>query len=100
MIPSFLNMDQVKAWLRLETEYTDEDQLLTLLMVNAENYLKRSISDFDKKMADENIKSSAILICHMLIVDWYENRDFGGGLNEKLRHSISSILLQIELEVI
>lgn len=100
MIPSFLNMDQVKAWLRLETEYTDEDQLLTLLMVNAENYLKRSISDFDKKMADESIKSSAILICHMLIVDWYENRDFGGGLNEKLRHSISSILLQIELEVV
>lgn len=100
MIPSFLNMDQVKTWLRLEIDYTDEDQLLTLLMVNAENYLKRSITDFDKKIADESIKTSAILICHMLIVDWYENRDFGGGLNEKLRHSISSILLQIELGVI
>lgn len=97
MIPKFLEMGEVKAWLRLENEYTDEDQIINLLMVNAENYLKRSITDFEIKLADGDFKASAILVANMLIVDWYENRDFGGGLNEKLRHSIRSILLQMEL---
>lgn len=97
MTPKFLKLEEVKEWLRLESDYTDEDQLITLLMVNAENYLKRSITDFETKIIKEDVKASAILVSNMLIVDWYENRDFGGGLNEKLRHSIRSILLQIEL---
>lgn len=97
MIPKFLKLEEVKLWLRLESDYTDEDQLLNLLMVNAENYLKRAITDFETKIEDDSVKASAILVSNMLIVDWYENRDFGGGLNEHLRHSIRSILLQIEL---
>lgn len=97
MITKFLQLNQVKAWLRLEPEYTEEDQLLTLLMINAESYIKRSITDFDKKLENEDARASFILISHMLIVDWYENRDFSGGLDEKLRHSIRSIMLQLEL---
>ena len=60
-----------------------------LLCVNA-------IDDFEVNRDDPQYMAAASLICYMLIVDWYERRDFSGGVNEKQRYSIQSLLLQLQ----
>ena len=96
MTPLFLTLNGVKPWLRLETDYTDEDEQLKLLMVAAESYVMSAIDNFEANRDDPYFMAAASLICYMLIVDWYERRDFSGGVNEKQRYTIQSLLLQLQ----
>lgn len=100
MTPLFLNLDTVKTWLRLETEYTEEDAQLELLMLAAEAYILSSTDNFEANKDDPHYLAAASLICHMLIVDWYERRDFSGGVNEKQRYTLQSLLLQLQTKPI
>lgn len=96
MAPLFLTLDTVKEWLRLETDYVDEDAQLKILMLAAESYVMSAVDNFNIHRDDPHYIAAASLICHMLITDWYERRDFSGGVNEKQRYTISSLLLQLQ----
>lgn len=96
MTPLFLKIEAVKEWLRLETEYTDEDNQITMLMLAAEAYVMGAVDNFEVNKDDPHYLAAASLICHMLIVDWYERRDFSGGVNEKQRYTIQSLMLQLQ----
>lgn len=96
MTPLFLTLNGVKTWLRLETDYTDEDAEITMLILAAESYVMSAIDNFEVNRDDPQYMAAASLICYMLIVDWYERRDFSGGVNEKQRYSIQSLLLQLQ----
>ena len=96
MNPLFLHLNTVKSWLRLETDYMDEDADIIMLMLAAESYIMSAVNDFKEHEDDPHYMAAASLICHMLIVDWYERRDFSGGVNEKQRYSIQSLLLQLQ----
>ena len=96
MSPLFLKLEAVKTWLRLETDYMDEDEQIKLLMLAAETYVMSAIDNFEANKDDPHYLAAASLICYMLIVDWYERRDFSGGVNEKQRYTIQSLLLQLQ----
>ncbi|EOI5718283.1 head-tail connector protein [Cronobacter dublinensis] len=76
-----LSLEQIKAQLRLEPDYTDEDELLLLLGVAAEartsNYLNRRLyatevpdTDEDGLVVSDDIRQAMLMLCSHL----YENR--------------------------
>lgn len=90
-----ITLEETKQWLRIDGE--DDDVLLNSLINSAELYLKNATGkQFD------NTNELAKLICLVLVVDWYENREFVGKadnvrhtINSNVRHTINSILLQL-----
>lgn len=92
----FLELPTIKTYLRLEVDYTLEDDLLTLMAENAESYLKDAITDFDLKLANDAFKKKAELAGLVLVSDFYENRNLNTKVNEKTRKSVSSIIRQME----
>ncbi|MDF2612785.1 MAG: hypothetical protein K0S71_571 [Clostridia bacterium] len=96
MTPLFLKLEDVKSWLRLESDYTDEDTVLNMLILSAEMRVKGAIDNFEQHITDEHFKAAASVICFMLITDWYERRDFSGGISEKMRYTIQSLMLQLQ----
>lgn len=94
---TFLTLTQVKMWLRVEEEYTEEDALLEMLVINAESYLRDSVDNFDILLEQPAFKAKAGLLACMLITDWYEKRDLTGIVSDKLRYTFQSLILQLQL---
>jgi len=94
---AILTLPIIKSYLRLDTDHVIEDDLLTLMADNAEEYLKNSISRFDEKIVDPAFKKKAELAALVLVSDFYENRTLmSTKVSEKVRKSVRSIILQME----
>src|SRR5690606_10451478 len=85
-----------KLWLRVS--HDDEDELIQLFIDGAGDYLFRATG----RQWDET-NHTAKLVALALITDWYENRELVSrdrallNVSEKLRHSIQSMILQLQL---
>lgn len=86
-----ITLEEVKQYLRLETDYTEEDTLLNLLINAAEKQLTNAT-----EMQFDNTNELAKLYCLVLISNWYENREYVGKVSEKIRFTIQSILTQLK----
>lgn len=83
-----VTLEETKQWLRVDG--TDDDTLIYTLMTSAELYLKNATGKtFD------GTNELAKLLCFVLIVDWYENREMIGQTGEAVRHTINSIMMQL-----
>lgn len=90
-----LTIEEAKLFLRVD--YDDEDNLIDLLINNAEIYLKDAIDDYDSKISNENFKNKAKLAMLVLISNWYDNRDFTEfKVDEKVRYTIQSLIQQMK----
>ncbi|WP_407321770.1 head-tail connector protein [Dickeya ananatis] len=78
-----LTPDQIKRQLRLEPDYTDEDELLTLLgnavQQRTETYLNRKLYPSAADIPDTDPDGLALsddirLAMLLLLTHWYENR--------------------------
>jgi uncharacterized phage protein (predicted DNA packaging) len=86
-----VTLDEVKSYLRIEKDYTQEDDDINSLIQAAETYLLNATGKtFDSTNA------VAKLFVKVLVVDWYENHEYVGKESEKVRHSIQSILQQLK----
>lgn len=86
-----VSIDEVKEFLKIEKNNTDEDLLIQTLINAAEEYLKNATGNtFD------NTNNLARLFCMILISDWYENREFIGKTSEKVRDTINSMVTQLK----
>jgi uncharacterized phage protein (predicted DNA packaging) len=84
-------LELVKEYLRLDGN--DEDLILNHLIDSAKEYLKNATGvDFDE--GNHNHKMVVLL----LTTRWYENRNLIGKGGNDLDFTLSSMLLQIELE--
>ena len=88
----------IKKYLRLESDYVEEDEILLLMATNAEFY----IEDAGICLNAENPKllKKAQLLALILIVDFYENRELtikSGSINvsEKRRDIVQGIITQL-----
>lgn len=86
-----LTLSEVKRWLRLEEDFTDEDGLLQTLIKAAEEYIANATGRHD--WGDNPI---AKLLAQVLIADWYENRGAVGQVREELRLTVRSLLIQLQ----
>ncbi|MCL9970354.1 head-tail connector protein [Anoxybacillus kestanbolensis] len=83
-----VTLEETKQWLRVE--HNDEDSLISMLINAAEKYLFNATGNtFD------NTNELAKLLCHVLVTDWYENREMIGKTSEKIRPAVESILAQL-----
>lgn len=90
-----LDMKLTKKWLRLEEEDTEEDDILHLLIDNAEIYIKKTVGTHYN--ATEENRKQAQKIALVLVTNWYDNRDLSGQADEKVRYTIKSMVLQLQL---
>ncbi|MGQ3739311.1 head-tail connector protein [Bacillus sp. Fil] len=90
-----IDLKLAKKWLRLEEEDTEEDDILELLIDNAEIYVKGSVGKHYNVTEDNRKQAQKIAL--VLITNWYENRDFSGQVDEKVRYTIKSMVLQLQL---
>ena len=90
-----LDLNLAKKWLRLEEEDTEEDDILGLLIDNAEIYVKKAVGKH-YNATEENRKQSQ-KIALVLVTNWYDNRDLSGQADEKVRYTIKSMVLQLQL---
>ena len=88
MVVSF---EEVKQFLKLEPEDTDDDAILEIIHLAAEEYL---FSATGKQFTSATAKAKLFIM--VLVTDWYENRDLIGKASDKMRPTIQSLLLQLE----
>ena len=84
-----ITVDEAKKYLRIEPEYTDEDEDISAIIAAAEQYLLNAgciLNDGDElaKLAEK-----------MLVVLWYENRESIGNADE-LPFGLRNIIEQLK----
>ncbi|WIV10540.1 head-tail connector protein [Proteiniborus sp. MB09-C3] len=91
-----LDLKTAKDFLRIDQDYRLEDELIQLLIDNAETYILDAVDNFD--YTSERQMRKAKLLALVLINDWYENRELiqDGKLSDRVRLSIQSLLLQLQ----
>ncbi|NBI05768.1 head-tail connector protein [Senegalia massiliensis] len=102
MNEKILTVAEARSWIR-EYDNGTEDDILTnniieLLIDNAESYLKEGVGDWYKATPELTTKSK--LIALVLVNNWFENRDLTSNVehvSEKVRHSITSTIQQMQL---
>lgn len=84
-----LSPNEIKGYLRLDEDYTDEDDELTSLAMAAENYLINAgcILSSENELAKLAIK--------ILVVHWYENRE-PIGKADRLAFGLDNIIIQLK----
>ncbi|MED1406575.1 head-tail connector protein [Bacillus mycoides] len=90
-----IDLKLTKKWLRLEEEDIEEDDILEILIDNAEIYVKKAVGKHYN--ATEENRKQAQKIALVLVTNWYGNRDFSGQVDEKVRYTIKSMVLQLQL---
>jgi len=90
-----ISLEEVKTFIRVD--YDDDDNLIELLIDNAENYLKDAIDDYDSKIENERFKNKTRLAILVLVSNWYDNRDFTEfKIEEKVRYTLHSLIQQMK----
>lgn len=83
-------LNEVKQYLRVEIDWTEEDSLLSSFILAAKSYVKNATGI----EVDESNDLHKLAVC-LLVVNWYENRE-PVGKADKLAFSLESILFQMQ----
>lgn len=95
-----VSLEEVKEYLKLD-DYDEEDNLINLLIQNAEIYIEDAVRPIEEM--GEKSKAKAKLLALVLISDFYENRSFNTnlgkstGVSEKVRYTVQSMIFQLQL---
>lgn len=86
-----LSLNEAKQFLRLEQDYTEEDNFINSLIIAAESYIINATGKtFD------NTNKLAVLAAQLLISNWYDNRAITVSSNQsKLSFSLDHIMTQL-----
>lgn len=84
-------LEEVKQFLKID--YDDEDNTIELLIGAAKEYITNSIREYDSS------SSRMKLLLMTLVSSMYENKEYTINVNnEKVRHIIRSMCMQLQLE--
>lgn len=95
-----ITLEEVKEYLKLD-DYNEEDNLLKLLIENAELYVEDATRPIEQM--GEKSKKKARLLALVLVSDFYENRSLNMNttknmsVSEKVRYIVQSMILQLQL---
>ena len=90
-----VTLEQMKQYLRLEPDDTEEDALIEGLLLSAEEYIKNATGfRFEGNAID--IPEIAKLIVKLLVSHWYENRSIEIPQNtNKISFAVDALLVQL-----
>lgn len=80
-----MELEELKLYLRID--HDEEDDLLSALLVSADNYFKNAGCNTNNGHLYE-------LALKILVSHWYENREIVGKA-DSLSHSLDSIIIQL-----
>lgn len=85
----YLDLQEVKQWLRLDVDEHADDALIQSLIAVAKNYLYEATGrkTFGKQTA------TAKLLCQYLITHWYEDRNFYNPSPQSVRKPIITMMM-------
>lgn len=86
-----VSLDEAKLYLRLETDYKDEDVLIQTLIDTAEESVKNATG-----ITFDSTNNLAKLYVIILVADFYDNRSTLQDLKTKTRTTLESIILQLQ----
>lgn len=86
-----VNLNEAKLFLRIDSDYTDEDTLIQTLISAAEEHLKNATG-----VTFDNTNNLAKLYVNVLVSDYYSNRSATQEIKIKTRYILDSILLQLQ----
>jgi uncharacterized phage protein (predicted DNA packaging) len=89
-----IDLPLAKKFLRMDSEYTDEDDLLTLMIDNAEIHIKNSVENLDEN--NQSQMKQARLLALILVTDFYDNRELTGKVSDKIRDSVQATINQLK----
>ncbi|MGJ7044646.1 head-tail connector protein [Thermoanaerobacterium thermosulfurigenes] len=90
-----VDINLIKKYLRIDDGYTEEDDIIQLLINNALTYLENAGVVIDE--TNTNQVELAKLIIAILVSDWYENRELTtSNTSEKIRDIVSSMIMQLK----
>lgn len=87
-----LTLEEIKSFLKLEEDFTEDDNLIKSLMIAAEEYIKNATG-----IAFDNTNQLAKLAVTLLVSHWYENRNIVivGTISKELEFSLKTIMTQL-----
>ncbi|NNG66136.1 head-tail connector protein [Caldanaerobacter subterraneus] len=94
-----IDINLVKKYLRIDDGYTDEDDLIQLMVNNAITYIENAGVIIDETNTKQ-VQLAQLLVL-VLVSDWYENRTLttdttSNRTSEKVRDIVQSILFQLK----
>lgn len=87
-----MDLSIIKDYLKID--FGEDDNVLTFLLEAARKYLLNAAGGTSLDETDERVKMALLV----LVSDWYEHREYVGKETEKVRYTIRSIVLQLQLE--
>lgn len=86
-----MELEEIKKFIRVD--YEDDDDFIKLIIEAAKEYIIASVGKYDESIARHR------LLLVTIVTDLYENRSYTiNSLNEKIRHTINSMCMQLRLE--
>lgn len=89
-----IDINLIKKYLRIDDGYTDEDDLIQMMINNALTYIQNAGVTIDETNANQ--VALAQLVVAILVSDWYENRNLTTTTSEKIRDIVSSMINQLK----
>lgn len=95
-----MQLSEVKNYLRIEDDFTEDDNMLNILMSASNDYLKAHIGDeiYTEILKSEPATAKAKVYQLALIAEWYDNRG-SEKVSEGLRNILASIGTQLKYGV-
>jgi uncharacterized phage protein (predicted DNA packaging) len=89
-----LDLDFVKNYLKVD--YTDDDNLISALIVAAQSYIDTMLGFkiTEKWPVTSDIPAELTIACLMIIAHWYDNRQIQtpGTLGDEIKFAVSAII--------
>ncbi|MGL4760408.1 MAG: head-tail connector protein [Sarcina sp.] len=86
-----MTLEEAKEYARVDA--SDDDNLVTALILAAEEYLFNATGI--RFTAESNI---AVLYCKVLVYDWYTHRQLGADkkVSDRIRYTLTSMMAQLQ----
>lgn len=89
-----IDINLIKKYLRIDDGYTEEDDLIQMMINNALTYIQNAGVLIDETNTSQ--VALAQLVVAILVSDWYENRNLTTTTSEKIRDIVSSMINQLK----
>ena len=86
-----VTLEETKLYLRLDSDYTEEDTLIQTLISASEEHLYNATG-----IVFDNTNNLAKLYINILVADYYNKRSATDGTSEKTRFALQSIKTQLQ----
>ena len=90
----FIELQFAKKYLRIDEDFHDEDELISLMIDNAEIYIENTGVNI-KRDNPKQMKQVQLLTL-ILISDFYENRSLDGTVSEKISYTVKTLITQLK----